>query len=149
MPLDTPRNPFRSDRYDVLTLNIPGPGAGNPVLWPVPANQVIDVVGVCFMVMTSGALVNRRFYVAVQTPGPMEVPISMSDVTQIANLNWFYCFSPGVPPLDASVDNYIIQSLPVPMEMKFGDSLSVNSVAIDPGDNIVTCFLRYRLWSED
>jgi len=151
MPLDTPRNPFRNDRYDPVNVTLADPGVGNDLLWPVPANQVIDVVGLSFMVLTSGVALNRRALVGVQTPGPLYVPVTASSVVQTAGLFWQYHFSPGVPALDATADliPFLFGSLPVSMEMKFGDSFSIRLSAIDPGDQIMAIFLRCRLWSED
>lgn len=150
MALDTPRNPFRSQRYDVLTINLANPAAGNPLLWAVPANQVIGIVGVSFMVLTSAVVLNRRLYVALSGPGPLECPVSLASVDQTAGVMWQYHFALGVDNLDATANHsWIIGSLPDCMELKFGDSLLVTSIALGPLDTILNPIVRYRLWSED
>jgi hypothetical protein len=150
MPLDTPRSAFKVERYDLVPIAIPNPAAGAPVSWAVPDNTVIHVIGVSFMVIASAAVLNRRFYVGVEGPGPLLCPVSPASVDQTANLMWQYHFALGVAPLDATANHYWLGApLSCQMELKFGDNLIVTSIALDAADQILTTIIRYKEWKED
>ncbi len=151
MPLDTPRNPFKSDRYDLLTVQVANPVPGDPVLYTVPDNDVIHIVGVLVRLTTDATVIARRIYISIlNVPDRWPIQRSTANIGQDANLAWDYWFSCGVDPVgNTAIDNAHSHRLAFGLQLKGEEILEVSAYQLQPGDLLTDCYIRFYSWSQD
>lgn len=141
---------FMTERHDLVTV-VPGnPSAGDPLTWPIPANLVVQVVFVQFLLTTSGTAGDRLAVVFIQDASVVGAPYSPAFIEQTATLAWTYYFSTGIAPLDHTTNhNWVFQPLACCYQAKEGESLVVNVDGIDALDTITVIRIRYFAWKAD
>lgn len=144
---------FMNRRHDLLSIFVPSAGAGVGIIWTIPANTVVQVIGVFLGSFTTGvAAGNRIVYCYVEEPiGPFSCLNSYSHYTQGPSLAWDYNFAVGVAPLDRTPAPDLLQQAPLACsyQLKTGDSFHIDVLNIGPLDNFVGgALIRYFAWLE-
>ena len=141
-----------TERHILESLIIPDPVAGAAVRYPVPANEVIQVVGLHFQFNTAVAVADRRVSVfAYQDAGTNVVQASPASIVQAANLIWLYDFSCGISPVDASGDAAprVFAPLACGLQLQAGEELRIVAFAIAAADQFLDISMRCYRWKED
>lgn len=150
MPLDTSPNKFKTERYDVVTVEIPDPAPGAEVNWAVPANQVIHIVGVCFRFVTNVTVVNRWPYLSITTGGALFMHRNPVMALQTASIDMFYAMEIGWPFLDlTAVENLRVGPLLEFLEIKTGEEFRIRVYNMVGADRLSDILIRVRQWQED
>lgn len=153
MPLDESPNKFKTERHDLITVDVGDPGAGSYLRWNVPANRVIVVVGIAVELHTTVVVADRWLYPCIQTGGIQTMLISPAMQSQPANTNLTYYLSKGIAPIDlqgaAPGIAMVVGPLSCAMEIKFGESILIAVQNIDVGDTLTDIRIRYWEWMED
>lgn len=150
MPLDTSPNKFKTERYDVVTVPVAAPALGAIVIWPVPAGQVVHIVGICFRYVTGGAAANRWPYAFITTGGANAMHRNPVEALQTANIDMFYAMEIGWPFLDlTAVEDLMVGPLVDYLEIKDGQDLRIDAFNRNAGDQFSDILIRVRQWNED
>lgn len=149
MPLTEPVA-FKESRYDLQSIDIAAPGAGNTVVWACPAQAVLHVVGVSFR-LNSGLVVGDRWpYLSVKVAGAQRLQMCPSALLQPENRIWTYQFSPGVAAVDmTAVGSFMIESLTCCLELKPADQFCIECMNLDAADVIDNIRIRVKRWVEN
>ncbi len=150
MPLDTSPNKFKTERYDVVTVEIPDPAPGAAVNWALPANQVLHIVGICFRFVTNVTVVNRWPYVYITTGGGLDMHRNPVMALQAQNIDMFYAMEVGWPFLDlTAVEDLKVGPLLDYLELKTGEELHIAAYNMVGADRFSDILIRVRQWRED
>lgn len=150
MPLTA--NAAFTERHMVESIAIPMPAAGAPIIYAVPDNQVIQVVGLYFALATSGVVADRRVVVhAYQDVGTGVVQGSVASVVQTATTTYDYDFSCGIAPVDASGDapSLVVVPLACGLQLQAGEELHIYALRMDVADQFAAITMRSYRWKED
>lgn len=138
--------PFMGDRHDIVNVEPDDPAPGAILTWNVPANAVIQVVALSFLLTTSEDVVDRHVEVYV-SDGGVSIPCTPAMVVQPEDTAWHYFFTIGIAPLDLSAGfSHVYQPLGCCYQIETGASLVVNVINIRIADEITVVEIRYFLW---
>ncbi len=152
MPLEDTPNAFKGDnRYDLRTVEVPAPGAGNVLSWNVPAGLVVHVTCVTFRLATSLVAGERWPFVCTQTGVALTMnPCPVIDLLP-PNTTRTYYLTTGIPAVDmvtVPACNMIVGPLGCCLEIKDGEQLGINCWNMDAADAIDQVRIRFREWRE-
>ena len=150
MPLTA--NAAFTERHTLETVVIANPAAGDPVVYIVPDNSVIQVVGLYFTFQTSVVVADRRIGVYVYQGAPAGiVQGSVASVVQADTLTYQYDYSCGVAPLDATADASPIVCVPLAcgLQLQAGEQLHIYAFNMDAADTFYSINMRFYGWKED
>jgi len=144
-------NAFATDRHNLIIQNLPDPAAANALLYPVPDNQVMQIVGIRLQLVTSAVVADRRVFVElVDDLGANPIQTSTACIVQAANLTYTYNFTCGVAPVDATADSLRVYApLACGLQLFDADQLTISATNLAAGDQIQNVRLRYYEWKED
>jgi len=139
---------FMADRHDLMVVSPADPAAGANLIWPVPANKVIQVVSVQINLTTSVDVANRLPCLQIVLGGVSRMQFSPSFV-QAADLTYMHIWSMGMAPEDLTTAADIFSSpLACSFQAKPGESVQVEVINIDDTDQIFNVRIRYMDWNE-
>jgi len=150
MPLTA--NAAFTERHQLVSELIANPAAGDPIIYTVPGNTVIQVVGLYFGFNTSVAVADRRICVYVYQGAPAGiVQGSVASVVQPASVTYTYDFACGVAPLDATADTNPLVCVPLScgLQLQAGEQLHVYAFDMAVADQLANITIRYFGWKED
>ena len=144
--------PFMNRRHDLLTVWLPAPGAGVGMNWVIPANTVVQVVGVFTTLTTGVAAGNRIVYCYEEEPiGLLSALYRYAHFVQAPGLTWDYTFGVGLAPLDYTPLPNLRQQAPLACsyQLKTGDSFNIDVLNMGPLDTFAAgALIRYFEWKE-
>ena len=141
-----------TERHKVESVTIANPAAGDSILFTVPDNTVIQVVGVRFLFETDANAADRRIGVyAYQDVGTGIVQASFATITQAASLTYLYYFSCGVVPFDGSGDTNPFACFPLAcgIQLQAGEQLRIIANEMQVADTFTSIAVRSYEWKED
>lgn len=153
MPVNASPNKFETERNDVLSLVVASPAPGVFANWLVPANRVVQLVGIVFRFVTNAVVGNRWPYVFITSNGLL--PMHRLPVMQLQPENADIIYAMHIEGPLVSIGAPIsgiatYTSLLCPhLTIKDGERLRIGCFNIDPGDRIQNILIRYREWKED
>jgi len=139
---------FMANRHDLVIVAPANPAAGANLIWPVPANKVIQVVSVQINLTTSADVANRLPCLQIVLGGVERMLFSPSFV-QTADSTYMHIWSMGVAPEDLTAAANIFSSpLACSFQAKPGESVQVRVINMDNTDQIFNVRIRYMDWDE-
>ncbi len=150
MPVSASPNKFETERNDLVSLDLPNPGAGLFVDWPVPPNLVVHIVGIRFNFFTAAPGPDRWPYVCITSDGlPLmhRLPVMQSQPQFTA---WSYSMQSKWASLFlAPVSDTHISHLCPHLRIKAGERLHIRCFNMNAADQMVAIRIRYHEWKED
>lgn len=139
------------ERHTLQSVLVAGPAMGDPIIYTVPSNQVIQVVGLRFELTTGVVAADRRVAVfAYQDVATGLVQGSVASIIQTASLTWTYYFSCGIAPVDATHEAYtVFAPLACGIQLQAGEQLQIIPYNMDAGDQFSAMVIRLYGWKED
>lgn len=121
LPLTEPQ---KRGSFD-LPLSITDPAAGAEIALTVPANEWWRLKAICFTLVTSADVANRRVYLKLTSSNGGPIYIA-TNVTQTAGQTKKYTFFEGAVLIEDQVNN-IIQS-PLPLDIMLPPGAFINTI---------------------
>lgn len=144
------RVPFMGERHDLVTYTPGNPGAGNPLVWTVPANTIVQVIYVGVTLTTNAAVANRVPYVSILDPVGNEGPHSYPGVVQPASMAWGHRWSIGIAPADWTADTPIVVApLACCCQILTAGQVRVAVANMNAADAITGAVIKVMEWIED
>lgn len=150
MPLTA--NAAFTERHLLESIIIANPAAASSVMYTVPDNNTIQVVGLRFLFTTDANVADRRVGVhCYQDVGTGFVQASIPPIVQTASLAYLYYVSCGVAPVDASgdVNPFVCFPLACGIQLQAGEQLHIVSASMQAADQLSGICMRYYGWKED
>ena len=141
-----------TERHMLVSLALADPALGDPIIYPVPANTVIQVVGVRLEFRAGPFVIDRRVCVfAYQNFVTGDIQASPAPIVQTAGLAWVYDFSCGIGPVDASGDATPVVSAPLAcgLQLQAGEELHIVALGMQVLDAFANAVIRFYRWKED
>ncbi len=150
MPLNTSPNKFKTERFNLFTVRVPNPAAGEPVLYMAPANTVHEIMSAAFSFTTSAVVNDRMVYVEHYSVDNYRTQQCPPVDVQPENTGMDYYFTLGICASDwRPAAGITHQPLGCCIEITGGDRLRINARLIDAADQFSYIDLRIRAWNID
>jgi len=140
------QNPVDISVFDLVTVIIPDPGAGNQIEYACPVNARIEILYLGFIFNTA-AIVSSRYVQVLGVTPTLSQTMGACAIPQTTTLTWGWAWVAGLPQLvDLSAQLRMIIPMSPSLVLKPGDSLETSIINMQATDVISSIICRYRQW---
>ena len=139
-------HPLKDDIYEVDTIDITNPGAGNMFTYTVPAHERIEVISIKFTIITDATVVNRAVEVNLSSPAAEFCRVNVKVNIPASKTYTCYFASNYTHRDDTAIFNSLYNPIPHSLIIKAGDIIASAITNFQAGDQILLAKFRVKRW---